>query len=89
MKRAGSTSIDVTRRGLTKAYGVRKLSEHLDIPISNMLYIGDALFPGGNDEVVKETSIETRATSSPEETARIIEEVLLQFPRSSALYWCV
>jgi hypothetical protein len=41
-----------------------------------MLYIGDALFPGGNDEVVKETGIETRQTSGPEETARIIRELL-------------
>ncbi|KND47503.1 MAG: phosphomannomutase [Parcubacteria bacterium C7867-004] len=76
VRTGGSTSFDVTRPGIDKAYGVRKLSEHLSIPISDMLYIGDALFPGGNDEVVKTTGIETRATSGPFETARIIEELL-------------
>lgn len=76
VRTGGSTSFDVTKPGLTKAYGVRMLSEHLSIPISDMLYIGDALFPGGNDEVVKETGIETRQTSGPQETARIIEELL-------------
>ncbi len=76
VRTGGSTSFDVTKPGLNKAYGVRKLSEHLSIPISDMLYIGDALFPGGNDEVVKETGIETRQTSGPLETARIIRELL-------------
>lgn len=76
VRTGGSTSFDVTKPGLNKAYGVRMLSEHLSIPITDMLYIGDALFPGGNDEVVKETGIETRQTSGPEETARIIRELL-------------
>lgn len=76
VKRGGATSIDITKPGINKAYGVRKLSEHLSIPLSQMLYVGDALFPGGNDEVVKETGIETRSTSGPEETARIIEALL-------------
>jgi len=72
---AGS-SIDITRAGMTKAYGVRKLSEMLPLPISDMLYVGDALFPGGNDEIVKETGIETRQVSDPAETAAVIEEIL-------------
>jgi hydroxymethylpyrimidine pyrophosphatase-like HAD family hydrolase len=78
VRTGGSTSFDVTKPGLNKAYGVRKLSEYLSIPISDMLYIGDALFPGGNDEVVKETGIETRQTSGPDETARIIEGLLAE-----------
>lgn len=72
---AGS-SIDITRAGITKAYGVRKFSEMLPLPISDMLYVGDALFPGGNDEIVKETGIETRQVSNPAETAAVIEEIL-------------
>lgn len=72
----GSTTVDVTHPGISKAYGVRKLAAHLSIAIPDMLYIGDALFPGGNDEVVKETGIPTRATSGPEETAEIIKELL-------------
>ena len=44
----GSTSIDVTRQGIDKAYGVKKLHETLGIPIADMIFVGDALFPGGN-----------------------------------------
>ena len=76
VKTGGTTSFDITKRGIDKAYGVRRLSEHLSIPIIDMLYVGDALFPGGNDEVVTETGIGTRETSGPEETLRIVEELL-------------
>jgi hypothetical protein len=41
-----------------------------------MLYVGDALFPGGNDEIVKETGIPTQQVSGPAETKEIIEKVL-------------
>ncbi|MHB0865625.1 MAG: HAD-IIB family hydrolase [Minisyncoccota bacterium] len=75
--RANATnSIDITRTGMTKAYGVRQFSEIVHLPISAMLYVGDALFPGGNDEIVKETGIETRQVSGPAETADVIESVL-------------
>ncbi len=70
------SSIDITRKGMTKAYGVRKLSEIISIPISDMLYVGDALFPGGNDEIVKETGIATEQVSGPAETMKVIEKIL-------------
>ncbi len=76
VKRGGATSIDITKPGINKAYGIRKLSEYLGIPIKDMLYVGDALFPGGNDEVVKETGIMTRQVTGPGETAKVIEELL-------------
>jgi phosphomannomutase len=76
LKIGGATTIDVTKNGIDKAYGVRKLSEYLQEPISSMLFVGDALFPGGNDEIVKESGIETREVKNPSDTANVIEEVL-------------
>lgn len=78
-----ANSVDITREGMTKAYGVKKFSELLSMPIADMLYVGDALFPGGNDEIVKETGIATRQVAGPAETAEIIEEVLSTLPRPS------
>jgi phosphomannomutase len=71
-----SNTIDITKAGMTKAYGVRRWSEILSIPIADMLYIGDALFPGGNDEVVKETGIPTHQVKDPTETADVIRELI-------------
>lgn len=71
-----TNSIDITRKGMTKAYGIRQLSHITHLPISSMLYIGDALFPGGNDAIVKETGIATEQVDGPEGTARVIERIL-------------
>jgi len=71
-----TSSIDITKEGINKAYGVQQFSKILATPIADMLYVGDALFPGGNDEIVKESGIETRQVSGPDETAKVIEEIL-------------
>jgi HAD superfamily hydrolase (TIGR01484 family) len=72
----GLTTIDMTRKGINKAYGVRQLSDMTGIPISEMLYVGDALYAGGNDAVVKETGVMTRAVEGPAETARVIKDII-------------
>lgn len=77
VKMGGSTSIDVTLHGINKAYGVRKLSEYRSLLISDMLYIGDALYEGGNDEVVKQTGIRTQQVKDPEDTMHVIRELLV------------
>lgn len=76
IKIGGATSIDVTKKGIDKAYGVQKLSEFLGLPVPSMLYVGDALFPGGNDEVVKKSGIPTEQVANPDETARVIERFI-------------
>ena len=70
------TSVDITKKGINKAYGIRQLSEITGIAIPDMLYVGDALFPGGNDAIVKETGVPTREVTGPEETARVIDELI-------------
>ena len=76
VKSGGSTSIDVTLRGINKAYGIRKLSEYKSYIIADMMYVGDALYPGGNDEVVKETGIRTQSVRDPEDTMHVIRDLL-------------
>ncbi|MEO8894535.1 MAG: HAD-IIB family hydrolase, partial [Rhizomicrobium sp.] len=39
----GATSIDITRPGIDKGYGIKKLQETLGITIADMIFIGDAL----------------------------------------------
>lgn len=71
-----STSIDITRKGFTKAYGVRKFSEFVRVPVSEMIYVGDALQEGGNDHAAVETGVQTHAVSGPGETAAFINQLL-------------
>ena len=72
----GTTSIDVTRPGVDKAYGIRKLQDELGIPIAEMLFIGDAIFPGGNDYPAKEAGTDTIEVRDPEDTKRVIEAII-------------
>lgn len=72
----GATTVDVTQKGVNKAYGVRVLAKRLAIAPQDMLYVGDSLYPGGNDYVVIETGVRTRQTSGPAETGGIIDDLL-------------
>lgn len=71
----GSTSIDVTLPGIDKAYGIGKLRDILGIPIAEMLYVGDALFPGGNDYPARGTGATCIQVRDPDETKRVIEAI--------------
>ncbi len=71
----GLTTIDITRKGITKAYGIERLSELTGVSIGDMLYVGDALDEGGNDSVVIKTGIKTHAVLGPQETAALIQSV--------------
>lgn len=72
----GTTSVDVTRPGIDKAYGIEKLRDILGIPIDEMIFIGDALFVGGNDYPVTETGVVTIQVRDPDETKRVIEAII-------------
>ena len=72
----GSTSIDITMKGVNKAYGIRKLEDTLRISLEHMLFIGDALFHGGNDFPAKSTGIDCIQVTGPEETKKIIAQML-------------
>ena len=72
----GTTSIDVTRPGIDKAYGIRKLRDVLGTPIAEMLFVGDAIFPGGNDYPALEAGAESIQVRDPDETKRVIEAIV-------------
>ncbi len=72
----GKTTIDVTRKGITKAFGVEWLAKDLSLEPKNMLFIGDGFMEGGNDAIVIPTGIQTTETSGPEETLEIIADLL-------------
>jgi HAD superfamily hydrolase (TIGR01484 family) len=72
----GATSIDVTKHGIDKAYGIRKLRDVLGIAIPEMIFIGDAVFPGGNDYPAKEAGALSIEVKDPHETKRVIEAII-------------
>lgn len=72
----GTTSVDVTKPGIDKAYGIRKLRDILGVAIGEMIFIGDALFPGGNDYPAKEAGVVSIQVRDPNETKRVVEAII-------------
>jgi phosphomannomutase len=72
----GTTSVDVTKPGIDKAYGIAKLRDTLGIAIEEMIFIGDALFPGGNDYPAKQAGVVSIQVRDPSETKRVVETII-------------
>lgn len=72
----GTTSTDITLKGIDKAYGMQKLMEVLSIDKSDILFIGDKLQEGGNDYPVRAMGIDSIEVRHWEDTAYVIEGLL-------------
>ena len=72
----GGTSIDITKPGIDKAYGMKKLLSLLELGKPETLFIGDRLEEGGNDYPVKEMGIDCIAVEKWEDTALVIETLV-------------
>lgn len=72
----GATSIDITQKGVDKAYGLKKLRDASGIPLEQMMFIGDAIFPGGNDYPAKELGLDTVRVKNPDGTLAAIAGIV-------------
>ena len=72
----GSTSIDITKPGIDKAYGIGKLRDLLHVSLKEMIYIGDALFVGGNDYPAEQAGVDSIPVKGPDETKRVIQAII-------------
>ncbi len=76
VRSGGSTSIDITRRGVDKAYGMRKLVDATGIPLDDMLFVGDRLDPGGNDYPVRALGVRCIAVETWTQTVDVIDDMI-------------
>lgn len=76
VRAGGSTSIDITRHGIDKAYGMRALSEQTGIALGDMLFIGDRLEPGGNDHPVRALGVPCHAVTGPDDTLEYLHRLI-------------
>ena len=72
----GSTSVDITKPGIDKAYGIGKLATISGFDLPEMLFIGDALYPGGNDAPVRDAGVTTIAVHDIADTKLVIETII-------------
>jgi HAD superfamily hydrolase (TIGR01484 family) len=72
----GGTSVDITKPGIDKGYGMQKLLNMLSISKEDIFFIGDRLEEGGNDYPVKAMGVDCMAINRWQETALVIEAIL-------------
>jgi phosphomannomutase len=80
VRSGGSTSVDITNRGIDKAYGMNQLAEQTGIPLADMLFVGDRLDPDGNDYPVLAMGVACQAVTGWEDTARFLEQLIPTLP---------
>jgi len=80
VRSGGSTSVDITRRGIDKAYGMTRLAEQTGIPLDDMLFVGDRLDEHGNDYPVLAMGVTCHAVTGWEDTITYLEHVIPTLP---------
>lgn len=80
----GATSIDITQKGVDKGYGLKKLRDASGIPLEKMVFIGDAIFPGGNDYPAKQLGLDTILVKNPEDTLAQIAKIVTSIKSTSS-----
>lgn len=76
VRAGGTTSIDITKKGIDKAYGMQKLMEILGLSKEQILFFGDKLEEGGNDYPVKAMGIDSVEVSHWQETSKILQSII-------------
>ncbi|MGO1919926.1 MAG: HAD hydrolase family protein, partial [Microbacterium sp.] len=80
VRSGGSTSIDITERGIDKAYGMMRLVDQTGIALDDMLFVGDRLDELGNDYPVLALGVMCHAVEGWEETAAYLDGLLPVLP---------
>jgi phosphomannomutase len=80
VRSGGSTSVDITHRGIDKAYGMTKLAEQTGIALGDMLFVGDRLDEAGNDYPVLALGVPCRAVEGWEQTVDFLDALIPTLP---------
>ncbi len=72
----GTSSLDITHGGIDKAYGLTHLLQYLNLEKNDLVYVGDALFPGGNDASVMEMGARCVEVANVSDTKHILRDWL-------------
>lgn len=82
---SGTTSIDVTLKGINKRYGVDELMKRLHLSKDDVIYVGDSVFKGGDDFAAIELGLEYVQVKNPDETKKWIAGIVQNSANATGL----
>ncbi len=74
LKIGGTTSIDITRKGLDKEWGIKTFADYHKISLSSIVFFGDKIYPGGNDFPATKI-VDCVSVKSPEDTLKELRKI--------------
>lgn len=72
----GTTTVDITSKGIDKAYGMQRLLDALKLDKSEALFIGDRLEEGGNDYPVLAMGVDSIDVDGWQTTPYVVRGIL-------------
>ncbi|NEG69312.1 HAD family hydrolase [Bifidobacterium choloepi] len=75
VRSGGSTSVDVSLRGVDKAYAVNELAGMLGVGIGDIVFIGDRMDPDGNDYPAARAGTRALRVDGPEDTLAVVSHM--------------
>lgn len=85
VRAGGSTSIDITERGIDKAFGISALAAETGLDLAEMLFIGDRLDAGGNDYPVAELGVPCLPVKGPADTLKLVSNLINEIRSDNAV----
>ena len=76
VRSGGSTSVDVSARGVDKGYAVCELADMLGIDVADIAFIGDRMDPDGNDYPAAQAGTMPVRVNGPEDTLEVIRRLI-------------
>ena len=73
-KIGGTTSLDVTKKGLDKEWGIRNFARYHNIPLHQIIFFGDKIYPGGNDYPATKV-VDCISVKNPKDTLQRLREI--------------
>jgi len=72
----GLNTIDITKKGVDKAYAMGKIMSYLNESKDDIMFVGDKLDPGGNDYAARRSGVTCVAVANPDDTAVLIRKLI-------------
>jgi phosphomannomutase len=74
IKIGGTTSVDITKKGLDKEWGIKEFLKHQNINPETVIFFGDKLYPGGNDAPASNV-VDCISVKNPKDTLERLKEL--------------
>ena len=74
LKIGGTTSIDITRKGLDKEWGIMAFAQYHNLSLNSIIFFGDKIYSGGNDFPATKI-VDCISVNSPQDTLRQLRTI--------------